>query len=422
LTGNQTLLARAAIGIAAGAATLAIVSNHRLRAVSPKQFDRMLTTVFAASRIVFFVGIFIILHIAPRGDIPVLYWDQAVQVLHGMLPYRDFISSYAPLHPYLDAAVLGLWYSPLAIILFSILIECLLIPLWLRLSRTLFAEQDIRTAALLYLTSAVSLQFVTVDGHDDVLLGMLMALSILWLRKDRNVLSGTVIGLGATLTKFLPLIYAPIFFLTATRRWRWTAGLLLPVVIVYGVFVMKHLDILSVLANEGNLRSANNITFLVEGILGITIPSIVWNGLMAIALLLIFALVAHAISHAQAELRLHPVIFGTVAITITIELLAKKSWPPYLLMALFPICLLISASSKLKTTLFAMFNIIAVVSPSYWATATSQATAEEFHRGLLTGQLNAYILLFLQIALVAGYAWLLKSSLQRIATPHQTAE
>ncbi len=133
---------------------MAVISSNRLRAMSPRKFDRVLTTTFAASRIGFFVVIFIVLRIAPRGDVPVLYWDQAVQVLHGMFPYRDFISSYAPLHAYLDAAVLRLWFSPLALILLSIVIECLLVPLWLRLSRRLFAEQDVRTAALLYLTSA----------------------------------------------------------------------------------------------------------------------------------------------------------------------------------------------------------------------------------------------------------------------------
>ncbi len=175
-----------------------------------------------------------------------------------------------------------------------------------------------------------------------------MALSILWLRTDRNALSGSAIGLGATLTKFLPLIFAPIFFVSSTRRWRWTAGLLIPVVIVYGAFVLKHLDVLSVLANEGSLRSANNITFLIEGVLGISLPSLFWNGLMAVALLFIFALVARAVIRSQPELRLHPVIFGTAAITISIELLAKKSWPPYLLMALFPICLQISAENRLK--------------------------------------------------------------------------
>ncbi len=83
----------------------------------------------------------------------------------------------------------------------------------------------------------------------------------------------------------------------------------------------------------------------------------------------------------------------------------KESRPPYLLIVLFPICLLIPASSNLKTTSFALFNVVAVVSPSYWATATSQPTAEEFHRGGLTRQPNTSILLFLQTALIVGYSW-----------------
>lgn len=421
MTGTQTLILRAALAIVAGAAGIAFISSSFLQSIPLREFNRYVTAAFVGSRIAIFAGLFLILHVAPRGDIPSFYMDQAEQVLRGLAPYRDFVSSYAPLHPYFDAALIHLWHTPLAMILFAIVVECLTVPLGLYLGLLLVPEQQLRKAGLLYLTSVISIQFVSIDGHDDVILAALMVLSILWLHRNRNFLSGAAIGLGAVLTKFLPLVYAPMFFVSSVRRWRWAAGLALPVVLVYGAFVIRHLDVLSVLSNEGALKSANNITFLIEALVGITVPLIVWDGLMLISLILIFARVTRAVFQAPPEQRLHPVTFGTAALTLTIELLARKSWPPYLVIALFPICLLVAAGSGLDIALFAVFGVVAVVAPSYWATVLGQFSAEDLHRGLLAGQPNCYILLVLQTALISGYVWLLTGSLRRITASQNTA-
>jgi hypothetical protein len=413
LTGTQTLLARAALGVAFGASSLLAISIHRLRTIPARTFDRCIVAGFLLSRFALYLCVFFFCHIAPRGDIPAFYWDQANDVLHGMVPYRDFVSSYAPLHPYLDALALRLWHSPLSIILMALFVECLVLPLWLRLGREFFPEQDLRTAALLYLTSTISFQFVTIDGQDNVIIAVLLALAILWLRKQRDLSSGIAVALGSVLTKFLPLIYAPIFFIASPRRWRWAFGLAIPVVLVYGTFVLKHANVLSVLANEGGLRTANNLTYLIEAIFGITVPPHVSDGLTAFVLLSIFACVLRGTRQASS-IRFQPLIFGTAAITIALLLFAKKSWPPYLMIALFPICLLIPAGNKLKATIFAAFGIVAVVAPSYWATVLGQFSSMEFHQGLVAGSADCYLFLFFQSLLIMGYAWLLLASVRRI--------
>jgi hypothetical protein len=201
--------------------------------LSPRKFDCFVCATFALTRIGVFVTLFVALRTSPRGDIPAFYWTQAVEVLHGLAPYRDFASSYAPLHPYLDAAFVHLWFSPLAIILGAVLTECLLVPLWLQLGRRIFPDHEVRTAALLYLTSAISLQFVTVDGQDNVMIALAFALAILWLDR-RPAISGFAVGLAAASTKFLPLVFAPAFSVSARRRWRWAAGLILSVAVIYG--------------------------------------------------------------------------------------------------------------------------------------------------------------------------------------------
>lgn len=419
MTGYQSLIARAALGVGAAAVSIGVISSARLYSLPQRRFDRLITAAFLVSRLAVFFGVFFVLHIPPRGDIPSFYWDQALYVLRGLLPYRDFPSSYAPLHAFLDAVIVRVWFSPLAIVLFSLLAECLLVPLWLYLGRKLFSDRELRTAALLYFTSAISVQFVAIDGQDNAILAGLFAMAILLLLRDRPVRSGVAVGLGAVATKFLPLVFAPVFFVGTRRRWRWAVGLILPVALVYGLFVVKHLDVLSVLTNEGGLKSANTFPYLVESLLGVNLPSPFWDGLMGLVLLAIFVIVARASHRASLTLRLHAIIFGTAAVTLTLLLFAKKSWPPYLVLALFPICLLVPAGSRLRSTVFAFFGVIAIVTPSYWATILSQFSAQEFHEGLLAGRSNCYIFLALQLLLVAGYGWLFAATIRRIISATQ---
>jgi hypothetical protein len=70
------------------------------------------------------------------------------------------------------------------------------------------------------------------------------------------------------------------------------------------------------------------------------------------------------------------------------------------MLALFPICLLASTNGRLKAAAFGLFGFIAVVEHSYWATVLKHVTSEEFHRGLLVGQMSYYVFLALQLALL----------------------
>jgi hypothetical protein len=176
LTGQQTLIARKALGVVVGATTLAVLSSPRLQHLTWPSFSRAVTAAFLLSRISLFSILFLVLGLAPRGDIPSYYWNEASNVLQGLLPYHDFVSSHAPLHSYL--------------------------------------------AALLYLTSAVSLQFVAVDGQATGIVGVLLTLALYFLAKQREPSSGASVGTAVAAIKFPPMIYVPAFLLAAPRRWR----------------------------------------------------------------------------------------------------------------------------------------------------------------------------------------------------------
>lgn len=422
MNGHQTLIARGAFGLLAGAASIVACSSATLRRLSDRSLNRLAILALPLSRLSLFAIIFLVLRLAPRGDVPSYYWPEALSALRGMLPYRDFVSSYAPLHPYLDAAVITLWHSPLAIILFSILAETAILPLWLHCGRRFLSREEIRTATLLYLSSAISLQFVTIDGQDTVIVAVALVLSLFFLARGKELLSGLPIGIAVAVLKFLPLLYAPAFFFSLRRRWRWTVGLLLPILAVYGFSAAIHLDILVPLRREGAVRGAGSLPYLIESLLGITLPSRLWDLLLLAVLASIFLFIYRVTRNASPETRLRVIAFSIPALTLALLLFSKKSWPPYLMLTLFPLGLLIDGRRRLEVAGFALVNFVAVTEHSYWSSLLAQLDANQLHRGLLSGHRTYFLFLTLELLLLAGYAWLLLVALNRIASAPEFLE
>ena len=336
------------------------------------------------------------------------------------MPYRDFPSSYAPLHPYLDAALLLLWQTPLALMLFAVLAELVLLPVWLRVGRELVPEAQVRTAALLYLASPISLQFVVVDGQDNVVIALLLALSLLLLLRGRALLSGAAVGLSIVAVKFLPLLYAPEFLMGLRRRGRWAAGATAVVATVYAGFALRQAPILQPLTAEGHLRTAGNLPYLVESLSGLTLPGRLWDLLLLLVLFALFATLARTIREAPLVLRLRAICFGMSSLTLVLLLLSKKSWPPYLMLCLYPLCLVAAEGAGRRLRIvriagFALFSLVAVTEHSVWASGlvlSKQSTAQDLHVALQAGEAQALLFLLLEIALIAGYVWLLEESLR----------
>jgi hypothetical protein len=410
------LIARGVLGVVTASAGYIAVLIERFQTGSSRSFDRFANAAFLISRFGLYVLLFFILHLAPRGDIPAFYFPEASAALHGALPYRDIASSYAPLHPYLDGSAILLWRSPLAIILLAILFEAVLLPVWLKLGRDLFAEQSVRTAAMLYIASPISLQFVAVDGQDNVIVALLLALAIFCLVKHRAATSGALVALGVVFIKFLPLLYFPAFFLAVRRRMRWLLGFAGVLAVGYGGFALLHLPLLYPLTREGDLKTASNLIYIIESISGADISSRICDGLLLLIFLAIFMLIARALRHASQVGRLRILAFGVAALTLALLVFSKKSWPPYLMFSLFPIILLLTEGShrRLRLGAFALFSMVAVVVQSFWATVFSQALAPEFHHILLTRQPGSLCFLALQLLLVAGYLWLFVEAMQHI--------
>jgi hypothetical protein len=110
------VVAKLALAIAGAIAAVVLARSPRLQTMDARRFDRFALSGVTISRLAVFVGLYLVARQPVRSDVPLFYVPQGLAVLEGRVPYRDFDSSYAPLFPYVVAAVLAVWRSPLALV------------------------------------------------------------------------------------------------------------------------------------------------------------------------------------------------------------------------------------------------------------------------------------------------------------------
>ena len=418
MTATQSFIARAVLGAGAAGTSLLLVSLRHYLPESKRLFDRAVFGAFALSRLGLYFLLFFVLRVPPRGDVTGYYLHEAEHALAHQLIYRDFPSSYAPLHPYLDGALIYFWHNPLAIILFTILFEILTLPYWFRVARSFLSEDNARIGALLYLASPASLQFVAIDGQNTVLVGGLVGISLYLLLKYRAFLSGVVVGLSIAAVKILPLAFVPVYFFCSLRRWRWSLGTGTILAIIYGSISLLHAPILMPLQGQGSLRSAGDLPYLVEALSGFAVPGRLADGVVLLVLVTIIALTAQAAQTPSPELRMRILNFSMAALMLALILFSKKSSAAYVMLALYPLCLLVTtgtpAVKKRTLILFALFELVMVTEQSFWFTYLATYKAPACHTALLHFEKMTLRFLSLQILFLGGLLWLLLKAVQEV--------
>ncbi len=431
MTGLQTLVARAALGCAAAAATVLLPRFRPAFQWTDDGFRRRYLLAFSLLRLLLFVTVFLLLHITPPGDLPGIYIPEILSHLAGGVPYRDYASSYAPLFPYLYAPLYRLFPSPLTLILFSIGAEILMAATFLRFMPSVLTESQTRVAALLCLANPISLQFVTIDGQNNVWIGLALAVALLWLAQSRAARSGAALGFSIASVKFLPLLFLPVFPLFLRRRaMAWMAGCAAVVVTVYGWFAfVLHAPVLQALQREGEIKSAGGLPFLVEAIAGRDLGRFAWDALLLLSL---GGVLAAGWTVARRTLSETPGALGATtfllpALLLTVMGLGKKTWPTYTEMVLFPLAMVLAASrddsagGRLRRGamwLAGAFSLLSVTAHSVWSSMLSQAGAVQVHILLRARGGAAWLLLLLELALLTTYAclvWLCLGQAARIA-------
>ncbi|GAA3769851.1 glycosyltransferase family 87 protein [Terriglobus aquaticus] len=418
MTGVQTLLARAALGCAATVATVLLPYFRPAFEWSERTFRRRYLLLFGGLRVLLFLAVFLVLHIAARGDLPGIYIPEIQSHLLGRVPYRDYLSSYAPLFPYFYTPLYRLHPSPLTLIAFSIAAEVATAWISLRFMPRVLSEQGSRVAALLCLVNPISLQFVTIDGQNNVWIGLALAVALLALAQRREALSGAAVGASIAGIKFLPLLFTPVFPLALRRRaLLWIAGCAAVVMAVYGFFVgVLHAPVLQAIQREGQIKSAGGLPFLVEAALGRDLGRLGWDLLLVVALGAVWLwgwrASRHAVPYTRGALAL--TTFLLPALLLTLMGLGKKTWPTYTEMVLFPLAMVIAraatgedAGRGVRPALVAVlgaFSLLSVTAHSVWASMLSQAGAVQVHALLRVGSGPAWLLMVLEAGLFATYA------------------
>ena len=434
MTGVQTFEARAALGTVAAIATVAAYHWQAAYRASPQRFNRAYLAVFAAARLLLFSVVFLLLRLPVRGDLPSFYMQEAWRRLEGKVPYRDFLSSYAPLSTYVYAAVYRLHRSPVTLVFFAVVVEIAAAALWLAVLERVAPRRVGRAAALLCLFNPISLQYVTIDGQNNVLISFFLALAFLALLRGRAALSGAWVGAAIAVVKFLPLLFLPSFVLYARRRGvAWAAACGAVILAVYGYFQwVLHAPVLSVFTREGDLKTAGGLPYLVEGSSGLDLGFALWDRLLLAVLAALVCRVALLAWRGRSMVLVAEVRATMSSISVFLLVLmglAKKTWPTYSLMVLFPLGLAVGATAtgrrgwwqRSAVVLFAVFSLLSVTVHSFWASVLQQAPAMLLHPLLRAGVVTAWSLLALEFALFGSYAWLVVLCLRQESADAQEA-
>ena len=350
----------------AGAATCAMLWKSRsVRRLSNGQFTAVAIGLAILGRMGFYTLVYVIQGQPVPTDVPMYYYPEALKTLGGLVPYRDFASSYAPLFDYFGAAMISLWNDTRVYVLVAIGVDVLAVPIWLAVGRRLFAEDVVRTAAILYLTNVKALLSVC-TGQNQVWIALLLA-AALWLRlRDRPFWSGMMLGLGLSAVKVLVLVLTPPVWLAGRRRLIWLVGFAAIPGIVYLSFIALGADVLLPLKNEGHLVTCGNLPFLAT-LAGFDASGWIGAASMA-ALLAIWASLYLAVWRRGLDLDARRMIHLLTLVLICFMLLSKKAYTGYLVLGMFCVCLTVADRpfSWRDMLVYCLFMAATVMEPTLW--------------------------------------------------------
>ena len=117
--------------------------------------------------------------------------------------------------------------------------------------------------------------------------------------------------------------------------------------------------------------------------------------------------------------RLRALSFSMVSLTVALLMLSKKSWPTYLMLVLFPLCLLLARLAPWKRIVFLLFSLVVISEHSFWTIRLKEIDALGLHTLLFSGNHAAIQFLLLEFLLIAGYIWLLFESIRQTVRASQ---
>src|ERR1700739_1591323 len=398
--------------------------SGKLLGWTEKQFDRNLIALYAASRFLVFFAAFFVLHQKPWADLVAFYVPQGHAVMQGLVPYRDFPSSYAPFHSYLDALFLRLHDSPLSILVFQILCDILSVPFWIKFLRRCVHEATVRKAALLYLVQPLVIWEICLDGKNQGLISLLLAISFCAIAR-KEIVSGISLCLTWILVKILPVMFVPTLFMAARKRTRWLVSVAVPSLIVYGAFVAAKADVTSGLRKESSIATPQNLPYLFGALTGHNLPGSLLGILSLVVVAGALVITIRAQQRAKNEpARLWTAALGAELVLLAVLLVSKKSDTSYLGMCFFLLCAFVAFDAdrgkRVMSSLYALLSLLALPIASFWYWPLQRESAVQLHALWLSGNRNAWIMIAMQALLAVSYLGLALGILRTVRRPAES--
>jgi hypothetical protein len=214
------------------------------------------------------------------------YLPQALRVLAGEIPHRDFTTSYGLLFPYLLAPGLLLWRSVGAIVLTMVLVESAMLVIYARRCRRAGFSGCWRVL-FLYVFSPISWYWVAGTGTNGPIIACATMLGLTLAESRRDVASGIAAALGLLLSKLTMILSWPALLLF--RR----SGILsrgAPVLlIVAGLAALSTVEVdVGARAMDYQFRSTSgNLWFLLSMLTDIDLGSVAVKRLSMLSLLVV---------------------------------------------------------------------------------------------------------------------------------------
>lgn len=392
---------------------------ERTRKVIASQTGVAITlTSYIALRVASYIALYIFSPVVFTGsDLVQFYYPEAKSVAQGLLPYRDFPTSYGPLFPILCSLFVRAWDSYGAVAAVTIGFEILSVGtfLWLFGSREGTRQPDVAHLGLAlytYLFNPAAFYWSGIAGYNSGIVAFFWIAGLLLLSRGRGVSGTLVAGLSIMVGKLLGAIALPAFVLDRRVGWRGVATLSVALGAAFAAMYVVGMDALVPLKRESLRSTSGNLWFVASAFLPLQSVPLLWNWGPIVALgsgAALLALRASRVSRGQLTL---PRLIGLVsALNLLFLLLSKKTYPHYAPMSLLFVSYVLSRWDIVHRSAIALMAIASaalIFEPGIW-NALGQP---QFLSISLAGPRHglAVLLLAVDLGVCSLYAYLLWAS------------
>ena len=364
-----------------------------------------------------FLALYVLGHQEPTSDVPSYYLPAARAVLQGQVPFRDFTSSYAPLFPYVGAALVSCWDSGKMFALFGIVLNAATLLLWHQTAKACLDQRTARQTTVLYASSGhVVVQALL--GTNQVWISFGLAASALLMARDRSFAAGLAQAATACATKVLAQLFWPVLWIFAPHRLSWLLGAVVPTVAVYAGFaaLSSSEGLLYPLRHESGLISSGNLPYLLDLVLGANLHTerLVVDALTLVALATTVGWLYLRTRGSKPGSRPRLLPAGLALTALVFMIFSKKSFTGYLIFVMYPVVATVVtglANPRARASFLMSFNALLVAEPSLWFHLNG------FDRGLRTwfeagGGMTAVGFVGVDLTLLGCYVYLARLSVR----------